>query len=100
MTGTAGEFAALGETVVFLSYFKDLPDPRQPGKVVYPLDEVLLLCLLAMLGGAETFVDIPCLARRSAPSAPVSAVSRRHALARSTRRHFCQARCGKFEHCF
>jgi hypothetical protein len=26
--------------------------------VVYPLDEVLLLCLLAMLGGSETFVDI------------------------------------------
>jgi predicted transposase YbfD/YdcC len=35
-----------------------LPDPRQRGKVVYPLDEVLLLCLLAVLGGAETFVDI------------------------------------------
>jgi hypothetical protein len=35
-----------------------LPDPRQPGKVIYPLDEVLLLCLLAMLAGAETFVDI------------------------------------------
>jgi hypothetical protein len=32
--------------------------PRQRGKVVYPLDEVLLLCLLAVLGGAETFVDI------------------------------------------
>jgi hypothetical protein len=26
--------------------------------VVYPLDEVLLFCLLAVLGGAETFVDI------------------------------------------
>jgi len=35
-----------------------LPDPRQLGKVVYPLAEVLLLCLLAVLGGAETFVDI------------------------------------------
>jgi predicted transposase YbfD/YdcC len=35
-----------------------LPDPRQRGKVVYPLDEVLLLCLLAVLAGAETFVDI------------------------------------------
>ena len=28
------------------------------GKVIYPLDEVLLLCLLAVLAGAETFVDI------------------------------------------
>jgi predicted transposase YbfD/YdcC len=52
------EFGAIGETVAFLSYFKDLPDPRQRGKVIYPLEEVLLLCLLAVLGGAETFTDI------------------------------------------
>ena len=55
---TAGGFGAIGEAIVFLSYFKDFPDHRQSGKVVYPLDEVLLLCLLAVLGGAETFVDI------------------------------------------
>lgn len=46
------------ETVVFLRYFEDLPDARQAGKVMYPLTEVLLLCLLAVLAGAETFVDI------------------------------------------
>ena len=51
-------FGALGEAVVFLDYFKDMPDPRQPGKVLYPLAEVLLLCLLAVLGGAETITDI------------------------------------------
>lgn len=50
--------SALAETTVFLSYFKDLPDHRQAGKVTYPLDEILLLCLLAVLAGAETFVDI------------------------------------------
>jgi predicted transposase YbfD/YdcC len=49
---------ALGETVVFLEHFRDLPDVRQPSKVIYPLDEVLLLSLLAVLAGAETFVDI------------------------------------------
>ena len=49
---------ALGEAVVFLSYFDDLPDVRQAGKVMYPLDEVLLLCLLAVLAGAETITDI------------------------------------------
>ncbi len=49
---------AIGESVVFLDHFKELPDPRQRGKITYPLDEVLLLCLLAVLGGAETFVDI------------------------------------------
>ena len=58
MERVATEFRAISEAVVFLEYFKDLPDPRQPGKVVYPLDEVLLFCLLAVLGGAETFVDI------------------------------------------
>lgn len=58
MERVAADFGALGEAVVFLGYFKDLRDPRQRGKVIYPLDEVLLLCLLAVLGGAETFVDI------------------------------------------
>ncbi len=58
MEEAAAEFGAISEAVVFLDYFKELPDPRQCGKVVYPLDELLLLCLLAVLGGAETFVDI------------------------------------------
>jgi len=49
---------AFGEAIVFLDHFKELPDPRQLAKVVYPLAEVLLLCLLAVLAGAETFVDI------------------------------------------
>ena len=49
---------ALGEAVVFLEHFRDIPDHRQSSKVVYPLDEVLLLSLLAVLAGAETFVDI------------------------------------------
>lgn len=49
---------AFDETVVFLRYFEDLPDPRQRGKVIYPLDEVLLLCLLAVLAGAEAITDI------------------------------------------
>src|SRR5215468_6634315 len=50
--------AALVETTVFLSFFKDMPDHRQPGKVIYPLEEILLLCLLAVLAGAEAFTDI------------------------------------------
>ncbi len=54
---TEGE-GAVDETVVFLSYFNDLTDPRQRGKITYPLPEILLLCLLAVLAGAETFVDI------------------------------------------
>src|ERR1700693_4305795 len=60
MDGVATDCEAFGEAVVFLRYFKDMPDPRQRGKVTYPLEEVLLLCLLAVLAGAETFVDIAC----------------------------------------
>jgi predicted transposase YbfD/YdcC len=58
MEDSATDNDALFEATVFLSYFNDLPDARQPGKVVYPLDEVLLLALLAVLAGAETFTDI------------------------------------------
>lgn len=58
MNGAATACMAFDETVVFLSHFKDLPDPRQPGKVTYPLDEILLLCLLAVLAGAECFTEI------------------------------------------
>ena len=49
---------AVAESVVFLRHFEDLPDPRQRAKVMYPLPEVLLLCLLAVLAGAETITDI------------------------------------------
>ena len=58
MDGGAENFAALAETAIFLRYFKDMPDDRQVGKVIYPLDEILLLCLLAVLAGSETFTEI------------------------------------------
>lgn len=58
MDSTTSGCDAFDETIVFLSFFKDLHDPRQRGKVCYPLDEVLLLCLLAVLAGAETITDI------------------------------------------
>jgi hypothetical protein len=41
----------------FSEYFKDLPDGRQSAKVKHPLDEALL-CLLAVIAGAETITDI------------------------------------------
>jgi len=58
MDGSVADCGALNESVVFLEHFADLEDPRQQGKVVYPLAEVLVLCLLAVLAGAETFTDI------------------------------------------
>lgn len=58
MDSTAADGTAFDESVVFLSHFKDLKDPRQQAKVGYPLEEILLLCLLAVLAGAETVTDI------------------------------------------
>jgi DDE_Tnp_1-associated len=58
MDGVDPDSAAFFEATVFLRYFNDLPDPRQRGKVLYRLDEVLLLSLLAVLAGAQTFVDV------------------------------------------
>jgi hypothetical protein len=49
---------ALCESVAFLRYFNDLPAQRQRGKVTGPLKEALLSGLLAVLAGAETFVEI------------------------------------------
>jgi predicted transposase YbfD/YdcC len=58
MDVAATDDTVFNEAVVFLSHFKDLQDPRQPGKISYPLDEILLLCLLAVLAGAECFTEI------------------------------------------
>src|SRR3954453_7074710 len=55
---------AFDETVVFLGYFRELKDPRQQAKVDYPLAEILLLCLLAVLAGAETITDIALFGER------------------------------------
>lgn len=41
-----------------LDHFSALDDPRQPGKVLYPLPEVMLLVLCATLAGAEDFVEV------------------------------------------
>lgn len=58
MNGAVKNCAGSEETLVFLSYFRDLSDPRHRGKIAYLLDEILLLCLLAVLAGADTSFDI------------------------------------------
>ncbi len=54
--GQAQDFRC--QDIVFLSHFEDLPDPRQAAKVLYPLSEVLLVTLVAVLCGAESWVEI------------------------------------------
>jgi predicted transposase YbfD/YdcC len=58
MEGTTADGTAFDESVVFLGHFTELKDPPQQAKVDYPLAEILLLCLLAVLAGAETITDI------------------------------------------
>ena len=65
MTEVEAAVAAAKETTVFLSYFEDLPDYRQKGKVAYPLDKVLLLCWRRRWRGRRPWPTCPALGRPS-----------------------------------
>jgi hypothetical protein len=52
------EAAIMVNTPSFQSVMSALPEPRQSGKVVYPLNEILLLSLCGTISGCESFVDI------------------------------------------
>ncbi len=56
--GHATAAEAFNEVVEFLEHFAGLDDPRQRAKVLYPLDEILLLVLLGVLAGCESWVEI------------------------------------------
>lgn len=45
-------------SIEFLKSFANLDDPRQQAKVLYPLEEILLLCLCAVLSGADCWVEV------------------------------------------
>ena len=42
----------------FLTHFQAVEDPRQVGKILYPLDEILLLVLCGMISGADGWMSI------------------------------------------
>ena len=44
--------------IEFLKSFADLEDPRQQAKVLYPLEEILLLCLCAVISGADCWGEV------------------------------------------
>src|SRR5271154_6997915 len=46
------------QRIEFLEYFEEMEDPRQCAKVLYPLDEILLLSLCGAIAGCEDFTDI------------------------------------------
>ncbi|MDR1945842.1 MAG: transposase family protein [Desulfovibrio sp.] len=45
-------------SIAIIDHFQDLPDPRQQGKVLYPLAEIILAALCAILCGADCYVEI------------------------------------------
>lgn len=49
---------AFDPVIEWLEHFEELEDPRQSGKVAYPLEEMLLQCLLAVLAGADSWARI------------------------------------------
>jgi predicted transposase YbfD/YdcC len=49
---------AFDQVVGFLESFQALEDPRQRAKVLYPLDEVLLLVLFGVIAGCECWVEV------------------------------------------
>lgn len=44
-------------SIAALDIFGELKDPRQQGKVKYPLDEIILVALCASICGADTFIE-------------------------------------------
>ena len=62
-----------------LTHFETLSDPRQQAKVLYPLNELLLLAL------CDTFADMVIYGQNKlAVSSTASSCSARHSLARYT----------------
>jgi len=43
---------------VLAERFSDLSDPREDGKVIYPLTDVLVIAVCAAIAGAESYEDI------------------------------------------
>jgi predicted transposase YbfD/YdcC len=56
--GVATAAQAFDQVVEFLESFEALEDHRQRAKVLYPLDEILLVVLLGVLAGCESWVEI------------------------------------------
>lgn len=45
-------------TLAAMEFFEQLPDPRQHSKILYPLREIILTALSAIICGADSYVEI------------------------------------------
>ena len=58
MDALAENFVVAAEMTCVLRHFKDMRDNHQSGMMIYSLDEILLLCLLAAPAGSEASAEI------------------------------------------
>jgi hypothetical protein len=49
---------AVSHGLGWLEFFEEIPEPRQKAKVLYPLPELLLCCLVGVLCGAGGWVEV------------------------------------------
>jgi predicted transposase YbfD/YdcC len=49
---------AVEHALDFLTFFEDVAEPRQQAKVLYPLPELLLCCLVGVICGANGWVEV------------------------------------------
>ena len=49
---------SVGHGLGWLEFFEEMPEPRQKAKVLYPLPELLLCCLVGVLCGAAGWVEV------------------------------------------
>jgi predicted transposase YbfD/YdcC len=54
----AGEDAPRARLALLLEHFSELSDDREPGRIMYPLEEVLLLVTCATIASCDDFDDI------------------------------------------
>jgi predicted transposase YbfD/YdcC len=45
-------------SIAIIDHFGDMPDPRQQAKILYPLAEIILATLCAIICGADSYVEI------------------------------------------
>jgi len=54
----ADEDAPRARLTLLLEHFSELSDDREPGRIMYPLEEVLLLVTCATIASCDDFDDI------------------------------------------
>lgn len=53
----------MSKDISLLEHFKELEDPRCPSKLTYPLDEIILVAICALICGAEGWEDFSCFGK-------------------------------------